>query len=150
MLQMTKRKREGGARSRSAGFTLIELLVVLVILGLLASLVGPQIMKSLGDSKTKTAALQIEELSTALDLYRLEIGRYPTTKEGLNALVEAPAGLMTWNGPYLRKKVIRQDPWGTDYRYRSPGENGLFDLFTYGADNASGGEKESRDVVSWE
>lgn len=132
------------------GFTLIELLVVLVILGLLASLVGPQIMKNLGESKSKTAALQIEELATAIDLYKLDVGRNPTTAEGLQTLVNAPAGVSSWNGPYLRKKIIRQDPWGYDYHYVSPGENGDFDLFSYGADNAKGGEKENKDIVSWE
>lgn len=132
------------------GFTLIELLVVLVILGLLASLVGPQIMKNLGESKSKTAALQIQELATAVDLFKLDVGRYPTTSEGLQALVVSPSGLTTWNGPYLRKKVIRLDPWGYDYHYTSPGDNGEFDLFSYGADNSKGGEKENKDVVSWE
>ncbi len=137
-------------KSLTRGFTLIELLVVLVILGLLASLVGPQIMKNLGESKSKTAALQIEELATAIDLYKLDVGHYPTTAEGLEALVIAPAGITTWNGPYLRKKIIRQDPWGYDYHYVSPGENGEFDLFSYGADNTKGGVKENKDIVSWE
>jgi len=137
-------------RSRRSGFTLIELLVVLVILGLLASLVGPRIMKNLGESKSKTAVLQIEELSTAIDLFKLDAGRYPTTSEGLQALIEAPSGLNSWNGPYLRKKVIRKDPWGIDYHYVSPGDNEPFDLFSYGADNIKGGDKENRDIVSWE
>ncbi|RLA51459.1 MAG: type II secretion system protein GspG [Gammaproteobacteria bacterium] len=132
------------------GFTLLELLVVLVILGLLASLVGPQVIKQIGGSKTKTAALQIEEFSTALDLFHLEVGRYPTTGEGLDALVENPSGVRFWNGPYLKKKVIRQDPWGNDYVYRSPGDYGAYDLVSLGADNSEGGEQENADVVSWE
>jgi len=132
------------------GFTLIELLVVLVILGLLAGLVGPRVIKHLGDSKTKTAILQIEEFSAALDVYRLETGRYPSSDQGLNSLVEKPSGADEWNGPYLRKKIIRKDPWGNDYRYVSPGENGDFDLYSLGADNASGGEGEDRDVLGWE
>ena len=132
------------------GFTLIELLVVLVILGLLAGLVGPRVIKHLGDSKTKTAILQIEEFSAALDVYRLETGRYPSSDQGLNSLVEKPSGTEEWNGPYLRKKTIRKDPWGNDYRYASPGENGDFDLYSLGADNASGGEGEDRDVLGWE
>lgn len=132
------------------GFTLIELLVVLVILGLLAGLVGPRVIKHLGDSKTKTAILQIEEFSAALDVYRLETGRYPSSDQGLNSLVEKPSGTEEWDGPYLRKKTIRKDPWGNDYRYVSPGENGAFDLYSLGADNTSGGEGEDRDVLGWE
>ncbi|WMC10511.1 type II secretion system major pseudopilin GspG [Oceanimonas pelagia] len=132
------------------GFTLLELLVVLVILGLLASLAGPQVLRQLGGSKTKTAALQIKELSTALDLYRLEVGRHPTTAEGLEALISAPAGARGWNGPYLNKKSVPQDPWGNDYQYRSPGQHGEFDLFSLGSDNQQGGSGEAQDVVSWE
>ncbi len=131
------------------GFTLLELLVVLVILALLAGLVGPQVMKHVGESKTKTAGLQIEELGTALDVFRLETGRYPSTDEGLIALVQKPTGLEAWNGPYLRKRVVPKDPWGNDYRYRAPGQNGAYDLYSLGADNAEGGEGEGADVVSW-
>lgn len=137
-------------RRFTAGFTLIELLVVLVILGLLAGLVGPRVIKHLGESKTKTAMLQIQELSSALDVYRLEIGSYPTTEQGLEALVEKPVGVEQWNGPYLRKKTVRLDPWGQPYHYRSPGEHDAFDLYTYGADNAEGGDGEARDVLGWE
>ncbi len=132
------------------GFTLLELLVVLVILGLLASLVGPQVLRQLSGSKTKTAALQIKELSTALDLYRLEVGRYPSSSEGLSALISAPANARGWNGPYLTKKNVPQDPWGNDYQYRAPGQQGEFDLFSLGADNQQGGTGEDQDVVSWE
>ncbi|MFP2769843.1 type II secretion system major pseudopilin GspG [Oceanisphaera sp. KMM 10153] len=132
------------------GFTLLELLVVLVILGLLASLVGPQVLRQLSGSKTKTAALQIKELGTALDLYRLEVGRYPTSNEGLSALISAPANTRGWNGPYLTKKTVPQDPWGNDYQYRAPGQQGEFDLFSLGADNQQGGTGENQDVVSWE
>jgi general secretion pathway protein G len=138
-------------RSRgSKGFTLIELLVVLVILGLLASIVGPQVMKNVGASKTKTARLQIEEYGAALDMYQLEVGRYPSSEDGLGALVNEPSSVVGWNGPYLRKKVIRKDPWGFEYGYKSPGESGSFDLYSYGADNAEGGEGENQDVYSWE
>lgn len=132
------------------GFTLLELLVVLVILGLLASLVGPQVLKHLGTSKTKTAALQIEELGAALDLYRLEVGRYPTGAEGLEALIKKPSGAPNWNGPYLKKTVVRKDPWGYDYVYVFPGQHGEFDLYSLGADNREGGEGENQDVRSWE
>lgn len=134
----------------SGGFTLIELLVVLVILGLLAGLVGPQVMKYLGSAKTDSARLQIEDLGASLDLYRLEVGRYPTTEEGLQALVEAPPGANHWNGPYLKKKLVPDDPWGNDYQYRFPGQYGPYDLYSLGADNAVGGEGENQDIVSWE
>ncbi|ADJ29712.1 type II secretion system major pseudopilin GspG [Nitrosococcus watsonii] len=133
----------------SFGFTLIELLVVLVILGLLAGLVGPQVMKYLGGAKTDSARLQIEDLAATLELYRLEVGRYPSTEEGLQALVEAPPGANRWNGPYLKKKQVPADPWGYEYHYRSPGEHGAFDIYSLGADNSEGGEGEDQDVVSW-
>jgi general secretion pathway protein G len=132
------------------GFTLIELLVVLVILGMLAGLVGPQVMKYLGESKTKTARVQIEDINAALDLFRLEVGHYPTTEEGLEALVEQPAGEDRWNGPYLRKRTVPEDPWGYPYHYRSPGESGAYDLYSLGADNAPGGDNESQDILGWE
>ena len=134
---------------RLRGFTLIELLVVLVILGLLAGLVGPQVIKYLGGANTKVAKLQIEDFSTALDAFRLDMGRYPTTSEGLQALVVQPSNATRWNGPYLRKNTLPKDPWGNDYQYRSPGQHGAFDLHSLGADNADGGEGENQDVVSW-
>jgi general secretion pathway protein G len=131
------------------GFTLIELLVVLMILGLLAGLVGPRIMKYLGGAKTDTAQLQIAEFGAGLDLYHLEVGRYPTSEEGLMALSEQPAGARNWHGPYLKKKDIPPDPWGNAYRYRSPGENSDYDLYSLGRDNADGGSGEDEDLVSW-
>jgi len=136
-------------RRRQLAFTLIELLVVLVILGLLAGLVGPRVLKYLGGAKTDTAQLQIEELGAGLDLYHLEVGRYPTGDEGLQALATAPAGVAGWNGPYLKKKDIPLDPWGNDYHYKYPGENGDYDLYSLGRDNVDGGEGEDADVVSW-
>lgn len=137
-------------RRGSRGFTLVELLVVLAILGLLAGLVGPQVMKFLGSSKTKTAKLQIEDLSATLDLYRLELGRYPTSSEGLQALVTDPGNMPNWNGPYLKKSQVPTDPWGNDYQYRAPGEHGPFDIWALGADGQEGGDGEDRDVTSWE
>jgi general secretion pathway protein G len=132
------------------GFTLIELLVVLAIIGLLAGLVGPQVMKHLGESKTKTARLQIEELASSLDMYRLDVGRYPTTDEGLQALIEQPASARVWNGPYLRKKKVPGDPWNNPYHYAAPGQHGKFDLFSLGADGSDGGEGEDQDILGWE
>ena len=137
-------------RRRPAGFTLLEILVVLVILGLMASLVGPQLFKQLGGSKTRAAQLQIQELSAALDLSRLELGGYPNTEQGLEALINKPRNVDNWNGPYLKKNVIRMDPWGNPYQYRAPGQNGEFDLWSLGADKREGGDGENRDVRSWE
>lgn len=138
------------SRRKQSGFSLIELLVVLAILGLLAGLVGPQVMKFLGGSKTKTAKLQIEDFGAALDLYRLEVGHYPSSSEGLKALVDKPANASNWNGPYLKKKQIPDDPWGFEYHYRSPGEHGTYDIYSLGSDNATGGDGEAKDVASWE
>lgn len=132
-----------------SAFTLIELLVVLVILGLLAGLVGPRVLRYLGGAKSDTAQLQIEELGAGLDLYHLEIGRYPNNDEGLRALTSAPSGVSRWNGPYLKKKDVPLDPWGNAYQYKYPGENGDYDLYSLGRDNVEGGEGEDADVVSW-
>ncbi len=138
------------AWNRDRGFTLIELLVVLAILGLMAGVVGPQVISYLGESKTKTARLQIEELGSALDLFRLDVGRYPSSDEGLPALVEAPSGAGKWHGPYLKKRRVPIDPWGNHYHYRVPGEHGAYDLFSLGADNQPGGSDEDQDINSWQ
>ena len=127
----------------------MELLVVLVILGLLAGLVGPRVLKYLGSAKSDTAKLQIEELGAGLDLYHLEVGRYPTSDEGLAALTQRPADAEGWNGPYPKKREIPVDPWNRPYHYKSPGEYGDYELFTLGRDNADGGEGEDEDIVSW-
>jgi len=140
-------------RPRSAtGFTLIELLVVLLILGMIAGLAGSQVMNYLGDSKTKAAKLQIEELSNTLDLFKLDAGRYPDSQEGLQALVQAPSSLVSdrWRGPYLKKKSVPKDPWGYDYKYVAPGTHGAFDIVSLGSDGKEGGEGEARDVTNWE
>jgi general secretion pathway protein G len=135
-----------GGRGQN-GFTLIELLVVLVILVLLASLVGPRVIGYLGSSRTKAAKIQVESLSSALELFKLDIGRYPTTSEGLKALVEAPGGASGWSGPYLTKREVPNDPWGRPYNYRSDGL-ASFDIFSLGADNQPGGSGENEDVYS--
>ncbi|MDA8106091.1 MAG: type II secretion system major pseudopilin GspG [Nitrospiraceae bacterium] len=130
------------------GFTLIELLVVMVILGLLAALVGPRLFGHVGAANQKAAKTQIEMLGSALDAFRLDVGRYPTTAEGLAALDTNP-GIEGWNGPYL-KKALPNDPWKRPYQYQCPGTHGEYDLLSYGADGAPGGDGENKDVDSWE
>ncbi len=134
-------------QSRRKGFTLIELLIVMVIIGLIAALVGPRLFPKLGKGKQSAAKAQIELLGQALDQYRLDVGRYPTTQEGLNALNVNP-GVDRWQGPYL-KKELPQDPWNRPYIYQCPGNNGEYDLYSLGADGTPGGEGEDADVVSW-
>lgn len=136
------------ARVRQAGFTLLELLVVMVIIGLLAGYVGPRFFSQIGKSEVQTARAQINALEKALDQFRLDVGRYPLTEEGLAALNTAPAGERKWQGPYLRK-AVPDDPWEKPYQYRSPGEHGEFDLFSFGKDGQPGGEGEAADIVNW-
>lgn len=130
-----------------AGFTLIELLVVLAILALLAGLVAPQVVRYLGTAKSETARLQIQMLVSALEMYRLDAGRYPAQTEGLRALVEKPAAASRWNGPYLRGAGLPNDPWDRPYLYRQPGRNGAdFEIVSLGADGQPGGSGEAADV----
>ena len=134
----------------NSGFTLIELLVVLVILGLLVGLVGPNVMKYVGSSKIDVTRAQLEDLAAGLDLFKLDVGRYPDNREGLLALVKASEELMGWNGPYLRKKKLPLDPWNNDYVYKSPGLENDFDLFSFGADGELDGTGENSDISAWE
>ncbi len=131
------------------GFTLVELIVVVIIIGLLAGLVVPQFIRQEEKATAKAAKAQIELLGTALDTYRLDVGRYPSTQEGLQALSQRPGGVERWDGPYL-KKAVPNDPWGKPYVYKSPGEHGPYDILSYGADGVPGGEGTDRDVASWE
>ena len=133
-----------------SGFTLIELLVVLAILGMIVAFVTPQVLKYLGRAKTDAAHIQIENIAGALDLYRLDVGRYPTQTEGLQALVEHPVGLDAWNGPYLKQHAVPPDPWGRPYIYKIPGDHGEYDLFTYGAAGVPGGTGENQSVTNWQ
>ena len=136
-------------RRRQAGFTLIEIMVVMVIIGLLMALVGPNLIGRSEKAKVQAAAMQIERLGTVLDTFRLDVGRYPTTQEGLQVLVQRPMGVDRWDGPYLNKGVPK-DPWDRPYIYRSPGEAGRpYDLYSLGADGAPGGTDNNRDITSW-
>ncbi len=137
-------------KHKQTGFTLLELLVVLGIIAMLAGLVGPQVMKHMGESKVKAAKVQIEDLAQTLDMYKLDVGSYPTSEQGLNALIESPDGAQRWNGPYLRKAKVPLDPWNNEYKYTSPGEHGKFDIMSMGADGKEGGEGEDKDLASWE
>lgn len=133
---------------RHSGFTLVELLVVLAILGLLAGLVGPRVLGHLEGAKSRTAAMQINDLDQAVEVFMIDVGRFPTNEEGLNALVVEPPNARNWNGPYLRR-AIPDDPWGNPYRYRSPGRYADVDIYSYGADNAPGGSGENADIGNW-
>lgn len=147
-MESIRAHRTGGVaagRRVSRGFTLIELLVVLAILTLLAGLVGPRVLNQLGGAKAKTAGVQIADLDKSLELFKLDVGRYPTTEEGLNALVTRPGAVNGWAGPYL-KGGVPTDPWGHPYRYTSPGPNGGIEILSLGADGAPGGEGEAADI----
>ena len=131
------------------GFTLLELLVVLVIIGLLAGYVGPRFFSQIGKSESKVAAAQIDALSKAVDQYRIDTGHFPSSEQGLNALITKPSSVNTrWNGPYL-KKSVPLDPWGRTYLYQSPGSHGDYDLYSFGKDGREGGEGENQDLVNW-
>ena len=133
---------------RSRGFTLLELLVVIVIIGLLAGLVAPRYFDQVSKSNAKIARAQIDSLEKALDQYRLDVGAYPTTEQGLAALNTKPQNLEKWAGPYL-KKAVPPDPWGARYIYKAPGDHSEYDLSSYGSDGKPGGDGEAADVNSW-
>jgi general secretion pathway protein G len=135
-------------RKALSGFTLLELLVVMVIIGLLAGYVGPKFFAHIGKAEVKTARAQLDSLEKALDAYRLDTGNYPTTEQGLAALVQAPAEVPQWKGPYL-KKGVPNDPWTHPYQYKAPGEHGEFDLLSLGKDGQPGGTGEAEDIVNW-
>lgn len=135
-------------RTRSGGFTLLELLVVMVIIGLLAGFVGPRYFAQVGKSQTKVAAAQIDALEKALDQFRLDVDRYPTTEEGLAALNIAPSDAPGWLGPYL-KKTVPADPWGRPFIYKEPGEHGDIDLYSLGKDGRAGGSGVDADITNW-
>ncbi len=136
--------RTGSRRHR--GFTLIELLVVLAILTMLAGLVGPRVLGLLGGAKAKTAGVQISDLEKSLELFNLDVGRFPTTEEGLDALVRKPGSASTWNGPYLKGGSVPMDPWGRPYKYANPGPNGGIEILSLGEDGSAGGDGDNADI----
>ena len=135
-------------KAHQMGFTLVELIVVLAILALLAGIAGPKVMQVFSGANTKVAQTQVKDFQTALDLYRLDMGHYPTEeKGGLGALLKGSSS--RWNGPYIKGSQVPVDPWGFAYHYKNPGEHGKYDVYSLGADNQAGGEKENKDLVSW-
>jgi general secretion pathway protein G len=132
------------------GFTLIEILVVITIIGLLMSLVGPRVLNYLSESKVKAATIQVQSFASSLDLYYLDLGHYPSTSEGLAALVQRPAGETGWNGPYLQKGYVPTDPWGHPYSYRSPSEHGPYEIVSLGSSGKEGGSGNAVAIKSWE
>ena len=142
-LQAARRR----ARTRlQRGFTLVEILVVITIIGLIMGLVGPRVLNYLSESKVKAAKIQIQSFTSALELFYLDAGRYPTTSEGLGVLVKSTGGLSAWNGPYLKGGSVPNDPWGKAYMYRSPGERAPFEIVSYGADGVEGGTGIAADI----
>ena len=136
--------------AHQAGFTLVEMLVVLTIIALILGLVGPRVLNYLSESRVKTAKLQIESFGSALDLFYLDSGRYPTTSEGLNALVQRPTGIEVWNGPYVKGGKLPSDPWGNPYQYRSPMESAPYEIVSYGSDGREGGTGIAADISNVE
>jgi general secretion pathway protein G len=135
-------------RDSERGFTLIEMLVVITIIGMIMGLIGPRVLNYMSESRVKTAKIQIQSLGNALDLYYLDIGRYPTTAEGLSALVKPVSGGSGWAGPYLKGGGVPNDPWNNPYAYRSPGQNAPYDIISYGADGQEGGTGTAEDITS--
>lgn len=133
-------------RAIHGGFTLLELMVVLLILALIASIAAPQVTKHLRKAKIETAKIQVDALSAAVDSFNIDTGRFPSNEEALKALVERPAGLETWDGPYIKKRESLIDPWGEPYKYRLPGASGEYDIYSLGSDNKEGGEGDAGDV----
>lgn len=147
-MSAASRARRGAAGRAPTGFTLLELLVVMVIIGLLAGYVGPKYFAQVGKSESKAALAQINAFGKALDQYRLDTGHYPSSQQGLAALVTRPESEPKWNGPYLQK-AVPLDPWGRAYQYRQPGQHGEVDVFSYGKDGQAGGSADAADITSW-
>lgn len=138
-----------GKQTGTEGFTLTELLVVLGIIALLAALVAPQVVRYLSKARTDTATAQIKNIEGALELYYLDVGSYPLVNDGLEALFTSPANVLSWKGPYLKRRDGLADPWGRAYLYQSPGQHGDFDISSLGRDGHEGGKGEDADITSW-
>src|SRR3984957_18552647 len=136
------RRRDDGEQ----GFTLVEMLVVITIIGLIMGLIGPRVLNYLSESKVKTARIQLQSFASALDLFYLDAGRFPSTSEGLTALIRQTPGVSAWNGPYLKGGNVPKDPWNNGYVYRSPGEHGPYDIISYGSDGQEGGSGVAADI----
>jgi general secretion pathway protein G len=139
-------KRERRPNVGQQGFTLVEMLVVITIIGLIMGLIGPRVLNYLNESKVKAARIQLQSFAGALDLFYLDAGRYPSSSEGLAALVKPAPGLAAWNGPYLRGGIVPNDPWGKPYAYRSPGERSAYEIVSYGSDGQEGGTGTASDI----
>ncbi|HEY3180681.1 MAG TPA: type II secretion system major pseudopilin GspG [Casimicrobiaceae bacterium] len=137
------------SRKHVSGMTLIEILVVLVLIGVVLGIVGGNFIGRGEKAKADAAKIEIGQIGQTLDLFKLEIGRYPTTQEGLQALITAPPGVNNWNGPYWKKAQVPVDPWGNEYKYSAPGQHGPYDLLSYGADGKEGGEGPNKDITNW-
>jgi len=143
---LTRNRRSSFRRTLERGFTLVEMLVVISIIALIMALVGPRVLNFLAESKVKAAKIQIASLESALDLYALDTGQYPSSSDGLDALMHRPGGVTSWSGPYLKGNEVPNDPWGRPYIYRSPGEHGPYDIVSYGPKGQEGGTAE---INSW-
>jgi len=137
-------------RNSQSGMTMMELLAVLVIIGVVMGVVGSKFFGQAEEAKRKAAKIEINQIGQSLDLYKLEIGRYPTTSEGLQALITAPAGVSNWNGPYWKNGSLPTDPWKNEYKYTAPGQHGAYDIVSLGPDGKEGGEGPDRDITSWD
>jgi len=136
-------------RRAARGMTLIEILVVIVLIGLVMGVLASNFIGKGEEAKRKLAKIEIDQIGQTLDLYKLETGRYPTTQEGLQALIAAPSGVANWNGPYWKKGTIPKDPWTNEYKYASPGAHGPYDIVSYGPDGKEGGDGADKDITSW-
>ncbi|SDN39155.1 type II secretion system major pseudopilin GspG [Afipia sp. GAS231] len=141
-----RRAQEDNARQREQGFTLVEMLVVITIIGLIMGLIGPRVLNYLSESKVKAAKIQMQSFASALDLFNLDVGRFPSAAEGLTALVRQIPGSSAWNGPYLKGAAVPNDPWNHPYIYRAPGERGAYDIMSYGSDGQEGGSGAAADI----